>query len=76
MNVRSDRSADEMYNIVESIFYLLQNLQVSKASGPNRIFAHMIKKTASSIAPSVAIQFNYSLHLEKLPDQCVVFCYL
>ena len=42
----------------EEVLQLLSNLDVSRANGPDHISAHMLKATASSIAPSVTLLFN------------------
>ena len=62
-------SLDEMYCTVGEVTQLLQNLEVSKASGSDRISTHMLKNTAASIAPSINSLFNLSIRLGKVPDQ-------
>ena len=47
----------------------LQSLDVSKASGPDKVSARMLKETASSIAPSITNLFNCSIRFGKLPIQ-------
>ena len=58
-----------MYCTVGEVTQLLQNLEVSKASGSDRISAHMLKNTAASFAPSINSLFNLSIRLGKVPDQ-------
>ena len=54
---------------VEEVVCLLSALQLGKASGPDGISPHMLKNTASSIAPSITDLFNYSLQCGQLPAQ-------
>ena len=54
---------------VEEVVCLLSALQLGKASGPDGISPHMLKNTASSIAPSITDLFNYSLQRGQLPAQ-------
>ena len=53
---------------VEEIQHYLETLDTSKASGPDGISAHMLKGTASSIAPSLTQLFNNSLRAGLFPD--------
>ena len=46
---------------------LLASLDSSKATGPDKISALMLKKTATSIAPSVTSLFNQSLKEGRVP---------
>ena len=54
---------------VEEVIYLLSTIDPSKASGPDRISARMLRSTASSIAPAITKLFNFSLILGKLPKE-------
>ena len=47
---------------------MLHGLEISKACGPDKISAQMLKYTASSIAPSVTKLFNLSICLGRIPD--------
>lgn len=47
---------------------ILQSLDPSKASGPDNISPRVLKQTATSIAPSLARIFNFSLASKKCPD--------
>ena len=40
---------------VNKIYHSLSTLDTSKATGPDKISAHMLKATARSIAPSVTV---------------------
>ena len=51
-----------------NIIRLLQNIDVSKSSGPHRISGRMLKGTAHSIAPSITKLFNISITLGCLPQ--------
>ena len=59
---------DQMYCTISEVEHLLQGLEVSKACGPDKISAQMLKYTASSIAPSVTKLFNISIRLGRIPD--------
>ena len=52
----------------EEIIHLLQNIDVSKSSGPDRISGRMLKATAHSIAPSITKLFNMSITLGCFPQ--------
>ena len=52
----------------EEIIHLLQNIDVSKSSGPDRISCRMLKVTAHSIAPSITKLFNMSMTLGCFPQ--------
>ena len=67
--VRHDPSLDEMYCTVSEVAQLLQNVDLSKASGSDKISARMLKSTASSIAPSIHKLFNLSIRLGRIPHQ-------
>ena len=60
---------DELLCSEEEVLQLLSRLDihVSKANGPDNISACMLKATASTIAPSVALLFNQSLKSECFP---------
>ena len=62
-------SLDEMYCTISKIEQLLQGLEASKACGPDKISAQMLKHTASSIAPSVTKLFDLSIRVGKIPDK-------
>ena len=61
-------SLDDMYCTVSEVEQLLCSLDVSKACGPDKISAQMLKYTASSIAPSVTNLFNLSIRVGRVPD--------
>ena len=48
---------------VNEIYHSLSTLDASKATGPDKISAHMLKATARSIAPSVTVLMNFSSKL-------------
>jgi len=54
---------------VTEVEQFLQDLEVSKASGPDKISSRMLKMTATSIAPSITELFNLSIRTGKIPDQ-------
>ena len=60
---------EDMYCTIEEVQHSLQSLDVSKASGPDKVSARMLKETASSIAPSITNLFNCSIRFGKLPIQ-------
>ena len=59
----------EMFCTVTEVEQFLQDLEVSKASGPDKISSRMLKMTATSIAPSITELFNLSICTGKIPDQ-------
>ena len=59
----------DLYCTVEEVEHALQCLVSSKASGPDKISARMLKHTASSIAPSITELFNCSIRSGRLPDE-------
>ena len=58
-----------MYCTVDEVQNSLKSLDVSKASGPDKVSVRMLKETASSIAPSITNLFNCSIRFGKLPIQ-------
>ena len=52
----------------EEIIHLLQNIDASKSSGPDRISCQMLKGTAHSVAPSITKLFNMSMTLGCFPQ--------
>ena len=58
---------DDIYCTVEYVEHQLQELDTSKANGPDGISAKMLKETAKIIAPSVAKLFNLSLRTGCFP---------
>ena len=66
--IRFTTSGESPENILcteEEIIRLLQNIDVSKSSGPDRISGQMLKGTAHSIASSIT---NMSITLECFPQ--------
>lgn len=53
---------------MEEVGYLLQSIDVSKSSGPDKISGRMLKATAHSIAPSITKLFNQSIKLGCVPQ--------
>ena len=51
----------------EEVFSLLTSLDVTKASGPDGISAHMLKFIAATIAPVVTKLFNLSVTARSFP---------
>ena len=71
-NVQMTDSSDipeDLLCTVEEMTYLLSTINPSKASGPDRISARMLRSTASNIAPAITKLFNLSLILGKLPKE-------
>ena len=62
-------SYEQFYITSDEVEHMLKSLDCSKACGPDKISAQMLKYTASTIAPSIARLFNCSIHSGKLPDQ-------
>ena len=58
-----------MYCTVDEVEQFLRDLEVSKASGPDKISSRMLKETAPSIASSITKLFNLSIRMGKIPDQ-------
>ena len=50
------------------ILKLLNNLNVNKATGPDRICARVLRETSSTIAPILTIIFQCSLDTGIIPD--------
>ena len=47
----------------------LRSLDVSKATGPDKISARLLKETAEQIAPSLTLLYNKSLETGVFPDE-------
>ncbi len=60
---------DELLCTIEEVEHLLLNLDVSKASGPDGISATMLKRVATSIAPSITTLFNLSIRSAQVPTE-------
>ena len=58
---------DDLACTEEEVCFLLKNINVSKATGPDGISARMLKETASAIAPSLTILFNCSISQRCFP---------
>ena len=54
---------------INEIYHSLSTLNTSKATGPNKISAHMLKATARCIAPSVTVLMNLSLQTGTVPTK-------
>ena len=57
--------------------YFVVTLDTSKASGPDVISIHMLKSTATNVAPSLAKLFDMSIHNGCFPacwKQLVLSC--
>ena len=63
-------SLDNLLYTQEQVLHLLRNLDTGKANGPDNISAHMLKETASSIAPSLTCLFNYQGSTSKAMEDC------
>ena len=66
---QSHFSYEHFYITSDEVEHMLKSLDCSKACGPDKISAQMLKYTASTIAPSIARLFNCFIHSGKLPDQ-------
>ena len=51
---------------VDEIYHSLSTLDTSKATGPDKISAHMLKATAKCIAPSVTVLMNCTYRTEEV----------
>ena len=60
-------SSDELLCSTSEVVQLIQELDVSKAIGPDGVSARMLKATASSIAPSLTKLFNISISNGQFP---------
>ena len=58
---------DNIFCTEEEVYKLLIALDSTKASGPDRISAKMLKATTQSISPSLATLFSKSIALGKVP---------
>ena len=56
----------EMFCTVAEVEQFLHDLEVSKASGPDKISSRMLKMTTTNIAPSIT---ELSIRTGKIPDQ-------
>jgi len=61
MNIVPDYCPEHLLCIQEAVLSLLQSLDVTKASGPEEISAHMFKAAAVTITPVVTKLFNLSV---------------
>ena len=59
----------ELCLTVTEVQATLEALDVTKATGPDGIPAHLLKETASVIAPSICKLFNKSLTLSIVPNE-------
>ena len=62
-----DASPEELLCTEEEVLHLLQTINISKASGPDRISGKMLKATALSIAAPVTKIFNISIMTGVFP---------
>ena len=60
--------SDEVLCVEDDIFCLLNTIDVTKASGPDRISGYMLKGTVEAITPTVTHLFNLSLKTGKVPE--------
>ena len=63
----TDRFPEDLLCDVDFVLKQLASLDSSKATGPDKISALMLKMTASSIAPSITSLFNQSLKKGRVP---------
>ena len=52
----------------DEVFYMLNSLNTTKANGPDRISARMLKNTAPSITPSLTKLLNISIQSGTFPE--------
>ena len=50
-----------MYSRVDEVCHLLETLDATKSTGPDKITARVLKSVAPNIAPSVTKLFNLSI---------------
>ena len=65
--VSTDDDNDLLFCSTEETESFLLTLDTSKATGPDNISAHMLKETATSIAPSLTKLFNLSISKGYFP---------
>jgi len=53
----------------EEVYNMLTSLDTTKANGPDRISAKMLKETATSITPSMTKLFKISISSGKFPEK-------
>ena len=63
----TDRFPEDLLCDVDFVLKQLASLDSSKATGPDKISALMLKMTASSVAPSITSLFNQSLKKGRVP---------
>ena len=63
----SDSPYEDSFVSPEEVLFLIRNLDVKKANGPDGISAYMLKATAESITYSLAKLFSLSLSAGKFP---------
>ena len=53
---------------IDEVLFLIKSMDLSKANGPDGISAHMLKRTAHSIAPYPTKLFNISIRQGHFPE--------
>ena len=66
-DLSSDSPYDDSFVSPEEVLFLIWNLDVKKANGPDGISAYMLKATAESITYSLPKLFSLSLSAGKFP---------
>ena len=51
----------------DEVFHLLSSVDPTKAAGPDRLSARMLKHTATSITSAITTLFNMSITSGKIP---------
>jgi hypothetical protein len=59
----------ESITVLTEVSYLLLNLLMDKATGPDGIPARLLKECLNQIAPSLTVLFKKSLSLGKVPQE-------
>ena len=69
VSLHSEIQISDITLTTEEVAACLSNLDISKASGPDRIPARLLKECSYQIAPSICALFNQSLYTGYLPSQ-------
>ena len=59
---------DDIFCTEVEIFNLLNAMETTKASGPDKISGKMLKGTATSLTPNLTELFNLSIRTGKIPQ--------
>jgi len=68
IEIDPNSSPEQLLCTEEEVLFLLTSLDVTKASGPDGISAHVLKATAAAITPVVTKLFNLSISTGSFPQ--------